>query len=810
MSKKMLINASQHEESRVAIVEDGVLAELDIEIEGKEQAKGNIYKATVVRVEPGLQAAFVDYGADRMGFLQIGELHPNLYPKSTEGGGRPRINDILKRGQEILVQIIREERDSKGAALTTFLSLAGRYMVLMPESDTKGVSRKIDSDSHRKKLKEAMAGLDIPDNMGYIVRTAGIGQETAELHRDFHYLIGTYNKILDLSKSGKAPQLIYRESNVVIRSIRDYFNTDMDEVLIDDPEVFREAQEFFRAVMPEYLHLLKLHQERRPIFSRYQIEEQIETLASNKVPLPSGGSIVIDRTEALVAIDVNSGKMAGEHGIEATAYKTNLEAAVEVGRQLRLRDLGGLIVIDFIDMRERSHNREVEKTVKNALKNDKARVSVGKISQFGLLELSRQRIRAALAEGAYHACPHCLGSGRVKSVEAQAVAFLRRLHTSCAKGTVEKAVGKVPPEVATYLLNAKRSDLMAMEKGLGLTIEVVGDDHFTSGQSDLQITKREKANGSKPEGPVATVEFSEPAPALEITKASKPETVGEDVTAEEPAEKAEHSKRKRRRKKKPAGGKDEATTAEAESTAEDSAPEATPATTPVETATDDTLQEPAADSEEIPAEKKKRRRRRRKKPAAKADGDMGAGTPEVETADTATLDTEETAPKPVDEKEADSETKGAEPAKKPRRRRRKPAAKPSPAGDGEPQAGETVATTTPATPLQTEVAVVAEKIATATEPAKKPARRKKAPTAAADAAESPAATEAQPEKPVRKPRATAKKADTTATTEAAETAPKKRTTRSRKIAETAEDTTEVKKPVRRSRSKKPDPPEEQG
>ncbi|MEJ2201502.1 MAG: ribonuclease E/G, partial [Desulfuromonadaceae bacterium] len=468
MSKKMLINASHSEEHRAVIVEDGALTELEIEVVGREQTRGNIYKAVVVRVESGLQAAFVDYGADRLGFLQMGEIHPSCYRPNdnADSKGRPRINDILHRGQEILVQVVKEERGTKGAALTTYLSLPGRYMVLMPESDTKGISRKIEEESQRKKLKSSMASMNLPDNMGYIVRTAGIGQPKEELKRDFDYLLRVYENILALAKRSKAPTLVYKESNLVIRMIRDYFK----------PEI---------------------HQEKRPIFSRFQIEEQIETINKNKVPLPSGGSIVIDTTEALVAIDVNSGKMASEQGVESTAYKTNLEAAAEVGRQLRLRDLGGLIVIDFIDMRDRKHIRDVEKTLKEALKNDKARVNVGHISsQFSLLEMSRQRIKTTLAEGSFLTCPHCNGSGHIKSTEAQAVAFLRKLQAGIAKGQIGLAEGEVPLDVATYLLNTRREELLLMERQHRLSIVIQGRSDFSSGQFELSFQKREKEEQS--------------------------------------------------------------------------------------------------------------------------------------------------------------------------------------------------------------------------------------------------------------------------------------------------------------------------
>jgi len=656
MSKKMLINATHLEESRVAIVEDGLLTELDIEIAGSEQNKGNIYKATVVRVEPGLQAAFVDYGANRLGFLQIGELHPSLFlKKEGDGGGRMRINEVLKRGQELMVQIVREERGTKGAALTTNLSLPGRYMVLMPDSTTKGVSRKVEDDASRKKLKEAMASLKIPENMGYIVRTAGIGQKVTELRRDFKYLTSIYKKILQTSKKEKAPALLYQESNVVIRSIREYFSPDMDEVLIDDPEVFSEAQEFFKAIMPSQVKILKQHQERRPIFSRYQVEDQIETITSNKVQLPSGGSIVIDQTEALVAIDVNSGRLSSEKGIEATAFKSNMEAAAEVGRQLRLRDLGGLIVIDFIDMRERKNNREVEKALKNSLKNDKARLTVGKISQFGLLEMSRQRMRPTLAEGAYLTCPNCLGSGRVKSAEAQAVAALRQIHTACAKGRVDKAELHVPSEVGNYLLNTRREELVEMEKQLKLSITISGHSSYTDGQTELNIIRREhRDEDMQGDTPAAAPqngveEKKEPAKKRSRRSRRKPESKPSEQAQQEPTpdtpeteenqqaaattesnnkEEADTPKPKRRRRPrrrssaKPAPQPDEAPTVEAEKSAEKITETAPVEKTEAAAATDQKTasaepEKKKAEEESKPAPKGKRPPRRR--PAKKTE-----------------------------------------------------------------------------------------------------------------------------------------------------------------------------------------------
>ncbi len=505
-------------------------------------------------------------------------------------------------------------------------------MVLMPESDTKGVSRKIEEESQRRKLKEAMASLNLPPNMGYIVRTAGIGQTPEELRRDFDYLLRVYENIQTLAGRVKAPALVYKESNLVIRSIRDYFTADMDEVLVDDPRVFQEAKDFFQQVMPDYARLVKLHQERRPIFSRYQIEEQIETIYKNKVLLPSGGSIVIDVTEALVAIDVNSGKMAGEQGVEATAYKTNLEAAAEAGRQLRLRDLGGLIVLDFIDMRDRKHIREVEKRLKEALKYDKARVTVGRISQFGMLEMSRQRIKAALAEGAYLPCPHCGGSGRVKSPEAQTVAFLRKVHAGVAKGQIGRVEAEIPLEVATYLLNTKREELVEMERRHNLSIFVKGHPDFVAGQMELTFAKREKE-----ESPVETAETMPLRPVEREPAAVPGFEAAPEGPAAEGAEEPSRKKRKRRRKRK----------TDEESPAVPQAAETAPS--PEADLAASTSAEGAAEPEGLPVEavvpeasttepdeaaRKRRKRRRRKKPSEELPAE-GATEAAAELAETA-------------------------------------------------------------------------------------------------------------------------------------------------------------------------------
>jgi ribonuclease E len=757
MSKKMLINATHLEENRVAIVEDGILSELDIEIAGKEQTRGNIYKGTVVRVESGLQAAFIDYGGERMGFLQLGEIHPSYFKaaeKNSEGKGRLRISDVLRRGQELLLQVVKEERGTKGAALTTFLSLPGRYMVLMPDSDTKGVSRKIEDESQRRKLKEAMASLNLPPDMGYIVRTAGIGQTTEELKRDFDYLVRLYQNIQKMGEESRAPALIYKESNLVIRSIRDYFSADMDEVLVDDPKVFQEARDFFQQVMPEYARLVKLHQERRPIFARYQIEEQIETISKNKVPLPSGGSIVIDQTEALVAVDVNSGKMASEQGVEATAYKTNLEAAAEVGRQLRLRDLGGLIVIDFIDMRDRKHIREVEKSLKDALKNDKARVTVGRISQFGIMEMSRQRIKATLAEGAYLTCPHCFGSGKIKSPEAQAVAFLRKLQAGVAKGNIGLVEGEVPLDVAIYLLNSKREELHEMERQRNLSIFIKGHPGFVAGQTELTFHKREKER-MEPEyvSAASAVAVPELEPETEPAAAAEPQEIAEPLEASEttelpevPAEATGEGKKKRRRRRRRKKGEPETGTPEegeaaAAGDAEEAASIAESVEEPAPPVAEEAAEAAAPASPEEVRSKPKRRRSRKKKPAAvepPAGGEAPAAHEVLvsEEAPAASEGHPSPAPEPFPTAEPAVPSAAAEAAeKKPTRRRSRKKA----AADAEPQ---TQAVET-AEALLVEQAPV-EKGAEKAEPAPAPeASRESKPTRSrkAQAAEPPAKPE---------------------------------------------------------------------
>jgi ribonuclease E len=605
MAKKMLINALHPEEARVAIVEDGILVELDIETAGHEQTRSNVYKGVVVRVEPALQAAFVDIGLKKLGFLQMGEIHPDYWQwrddvAEDQRHRRPRIQEILRRNQELIVQVEKGERDTKGAALTTYLSLPGRYMVLMPASDSAGISRKVESDAERKKLKELVGELTIPEGIGYILRTEAVGRTKRELTKDLQYLLKLYKEIQTKGKKTKAPALIYQESDLVIRTIRDYFNSDIDEVLVDSPEVYEQARTFLKGIMPKYEKLVKLHQEKRPIFSRYQLEEQIDLIYEKKVPLKSGGSIFIEPTEALVSIDVNSGKSTGERGVEDTAFKTNMEAAEEAARQLRLRDLGGLIVLDFIDMRDKKHKSEVEKTLKNALKADKARVTVDRISQFGMLEMSRQRIKPTIEHASYLECPHCSGKGKVKSVEAMALSFLRKVHAAASKGTVAEVLGSLPLEVAYYLLNRKKQELAQIETDYDIEVTVKGKPSFTMNQMEVELLRREKA--AHPEGGAEPVieprEGKRVAPRAPIVK----EIAEAEAVAVEPA--GPGKKRKRRRGKKKGHGAEAPLEERIDGEEEEGVEE-------VEAAAEHGTE--AAHGEGVPDEQRKKRRRRRRR-----------------------------------------------------------------------------------------------------------------------------------------------------------------------------------------------------
>lgn len=619
MAKKMLINVMHPEEARVAIVEEGHLIELDIETAGKEQTRGNVYKGVVVRVEPGLQAAFVDVGMKKLGFLQMGEIHPDNWQwrddlPEEQKNRRPRIQEILRRGQELNVQVEKGEREGKGAALTTYISLPGRYMVLMPGSDSCGISRKVENESERRALKEVVAELGIPEGFGYIIRTEAVGKRKTELSKDLQYLLKLYASIKERSSELKAPALIYQESDLVIRTIRDYFSAEIDEVLVDSKDVYKQARAFFKEVMPKYENIVKLHQEKRPIFAKYQLEEQIDLIYEKKVPLKSGGSIVIDPTEALVSIDVNSGKSTGEKGVEDTAFKTNMEAAEEVARQLRLRDLGGLIVIDFIDMRDRKHKAEVEKALKNALKADKARVSVDKISQFGLLEMSRQRIKQTINEGSYLECPHCGGHGKVKSVEAMALSFLRKVHTAAARGTLAEVRGGLPLEVAYYLLNRNKRELAQIETDYDIEVTVKGKPSFMMNQMELELFKKEKHTQHGLEHEQGTEAGIQGANDLDKAADSE-ESLNQPLAVE--GEEPKVKRKRRRGKKKPQPAADTAVAEESAPSVETAEPTEQELPSPAQEAPPETVPSEEQIETESPTEAVKKKRRRRRKRTVK-------------------------------------------------------------------------------------------------------------------------------------------------------------------------------------------------
>ena len=472
--KRMLINATQAEELRVAIVDGQNLYDIDIEQASKEQKKSNIYKGRITRLEPSLEAAFVEYGGERHGFLPLKEISPDYFAEGLDPN-KVGIKELLREGQEVVVQVDKEERGNKGAALTTFISLAGRYMVLMPNSpNAGGVSRRIEGDD-RAALKEAMDALTIPDDMGIIIRTAGVGRDAEELQWDLDYLLQVWKAITDAALSKPAAFLIYQESRLIIRALRDYMRTDVGEILVDNEEMYTEAREFMQQVMPASLRKLKLYSDTTPLFNRYQIETQIENAYERQVRLPSGGSIVVDQTEALTAIDVNSARATKGGDIEETAFNTNIEAAEEVARQMRLRDLGGLVVIDFIDMASNRHQRDVENKLQNALKHDRARVQIGRISRFGLLEMSRQRLRPSLGESSQIICPRCEGHGRMRSVESLSLSILRLAEEQAMKENTGQVLVQAPPEIANYLLNEKRRALIEIEQRHEAPVIIIAD-----------------------------------------------------------------------------------------------------------------------------------------------------------------------------------------------------------------------------------------------------------------------------------------------------------------------------------------------
>jgi ribonuclease E len=493
--KRMLFNATQAEELRVAIVDGQKLVDLDIESASKEQRKGNIYKGVITRVEPSLEAAFVDYGCERHGFLPFKEISRACLP----GGGR--VPENLKEGLELLVQVEKDERGNKGAALTTYVSLAGRYVVLMPTNPRGGgVSRRIEGED-RNELRDTLAQLDIPEGMSLIARTAGIGRSAEEFQWDLNYLLSLWKAIDGASTSQKGAFLIYQEGSLVIRAIRDYFSADIGEILIDTDDIYEQAQQFMAHVMPTNVNKVKLYRDDVPLFSRFQIEHQIESAYSRQVNLPSGGAIVIDHTEALVSVDVNSARATKGSDVEQTAYNTNLEAADEIARQMRLRDLGGLIVIDFIDMENPKHQREVENRLRDALHHDRARVQTGKISRFGLLEMSRQRLQPSLGETSYNPCPRCHGTGHIRGSESSALHILRILQEEAMKENTGAVHVQLPVDVATFLLNEKRVDIHSIETRLKVNVVLIPNIHMETPHYTITRLRHDELNlreGSEP------------------------------------------------------------------------------------------------------------------------------------------------------------------------------------------------------------------------------------------------------------------------------------------------------------------------
>ena len=489
--KRMLFNATQPEELRVALVDGQRLFNLDIETTQRSQKKANIYKAKITRVEPSLEAAFVDYGADRHGFLPLKEISRKYFKQAVERGKRPRISELLHEGMEVVVQVDKEERGNKGAALTTFISLPGRYLVLMPNNPRAGgISRRIEGEE-RTELKESMSMLEVPEKMGLIVRTAGIGKGAEELQLDLDYLLHLWSAIDSASSERSAPFLIYQESNIVIRAIRDYLRSDITEIIIDEEKTHQEACDFMRRVMPQHLHKVKLYNDNIPLFSRYQIESQIETAFQREVSLPSGGAIVIDHTEALISIDINSARATRGSDIEETALHTNLEAADEVARQLRLRDLGGLVVIDFIDMSPVKNQRAVENRMKEALKPDRARVQVGRISRFGLLEMSRQRLKPSLGESSQITCPRCSGHGTIRGIDSLGLSVLRIIEEESMKENTGRILAQLPVNVATFLLNDKRDLISDIETRQKITVTLIPNESLVTPHYQIERIRTE-------------------------------------------------------------------------------------------------------------------------------------------------------------------------------------------------------------------------------------------------------------------------------------------------------------------------------
>ena len=482
MNSKILINAIDPEEIRIAKVKENRLEEFQIELAGRESIHGNVYKGIVTRVEPSLQAVFVDFGGERNGFLQFNEIHSDYFQESTDR----TLEKLIAKGQEMMVQVTKDPIMKKGAMLTTYVSLPGRYIVLMPGTETSGVSRKIEDEEERKRLKEIVHSLPPPEGFGIIVRTAGMSSTKTQIAKDLNYLMRLWRNINEQCVQDKAPALLYKERSLAVRSIRDYFTSEVNEILIDDETVYQEVKNFVHIISPRHEHIVRYYTTDKPIFSKHQLEEQIGTIFESRVKLKSGGSIVIEQTEALVAIDVNSGRATKEKDLEQTALNTNMEAAEEVARQIRLRDLGGLIVVDFIDMFENKNRNAVERALREHAKGDKARVRIGRISKFGLLEMARQRVAPSIEFGSLIPCPYCKGKGLFPSTETLAVRFLRQLKMLTRKSGLQRVHGSVPKAVADYVLNKKRKEIIELEIQRGFALTIEGNDQMAPHECHIE------------------------------------------------------------------------------------------------------------------------------------------------------------------------------------------------------------------------------------------------------------------------------------------------------------------------------------
>jgi ribonuclease E len=770
MSMRMLIDARHPEETRVAVVKGSRIEEFDFESAEHKQLKGNIYLAKVTRVEPSLQAAFIDYGGNRHGFLAFSEIHPDYYqiPKADrdallreeaehaaeeerlraaeldsdepeardddddtppEDNGdeigddeaepananrspvdesaadelrqrrqnlrrRYKIQDVIQRRQVLLVQVVKEERGNKGAALTSYLSLAGRYCVLMPNTTHGGgISRKISNGADRKRLKSIMSDLKLPSTMGLIVRTAGLSRTKVEIKRDFDYLARLWDEIRERTLKSTAPALIYRDSDLIKRAIRDLYHRDIDEVIVEGEEGYKAARGFMKLLMPSHVRRVHQHIDTTPLFQRYGVEDQLNAMYQPTVQLKSGGYLVINPTEALVSIDINSGRSTREHNIEQTAYNTNVEATAEIARQLRLRDMAGLIVIDFIDMEQSSHNRKVEKAMKDAVKNDRARIQIGRISSFGLMEMSRQRLRTGVLEASTRACPHCEGTGLMRTAASAGLAALRIIEDEAARGRGEKIVLRAGREAAVYVLNKKRTELADIESRYGVSIEIAIDETFEGARMTVEASGPRPVPGERAApAPAVVDEDDEVAEEEEIEAAlvgaEEAEEIEEREAEERSSEEGERPGRRRRRRRR--GGRGRGRRDEEGAQPRGDEPEQ---------AAEAPVAEQAEETEQLAAEPRSRRRRRGRKGAGAADeapveaeSSPMVERPLAEEPPIAEMEAaEEPKPKPRRRKKAEpappeappAETADEEPAK-PKRPRKKAAAKAQPAAEPAP------------------------------------------------------------------------------------------------------------------------------